>query len=196
MTGSDKHDHDAAWFAALTGDSASSAADREAAALRAAIQSQYAAEMKTLGAGDELALKRLLKRCEAEGLLTAARKPWWRGPALPSWVAIAATLVLSLSLWMKPATTPPGDEIVYRGHDASGAVILVAASPRLAANALRAELAQAGVSASVFQLDETWHLQADLPMPPPQAVKALLQQHALAAPADGRLRIKFVPSRP
>lgn len=186
MTGSDDHEHDAAWYATLTG---AATDDPEAQSLRAAVKKQYAADLDALGGTDELALQRLLKRCADEGLL----KPKRPGPLLMSLLAVAASVLLTVNLLLEPMhkTPTPGDDIVYRGLNEAGVAILSVAAPRQAANALRDELEQAGVSALVSQTGDTWQLQADLALPVADAAQTILKRHALPVPADGRLRVRF-----
>lgn len=185
---------DQLWLDALAGrGAADSPAGREAQALRQAIAQRTATEvLDDVSARDPEREALLLARAQREGLLPEPRprRVWWA----PNWgmglvVATLAGVAIALGLYLQVAAPPP---VVRSSPD--GIVRLVANDPVQLKQQLLEDLRAAGVQATGYELLGRQGVDADLPQPLPDAVRAVLRKHRIGEPADGVLRIEI--SRP
>jgi hypothetical protein len=187
-------DEDDRWFEALAGEGkAATPGDpsTEGAALRAAILARAVSDAGEVPETDPRREAQLLERARAAGLLPATP------PAAPErtkhrtlrWLALAAVLTciaVGISLQMRPGTPT----VVLRG-DAGGLVRIRASDPlRLKQDLLR-ELNAAGVQATGYENLGRQGIDADLPQPVPDAVRNILQRHAIPLPTGTVLQLEI-----
>jgi hypothetical protein len=193
-------DEDDRWFEALAGEGKVATPgdpSTEGAALRAAILARTLSDAGEVPETDPGREAQLIERARAAGLLPAAPQsaPPRRKHRALRWLALAAALTsiaIGISLQMRPGT-PTG---VLRG-DAGGLVRIRASDPlRLKQDLLR-ELNAAGVHATGYENLGRQGIDADLPEPLPDAVRKILQQHAIPLPTGNVLQLEIeAPSPP
>jgi hypothetical protein len=120
------------------------------------------------------------------------RKSTWRsalrGTGSRGWVAAAlAIAVLMLGFHLRPQGSPD----VVAASSPDGIVRLTASEPRALRLQIVGELRAAGAQASGYEQLGINGIDADLPLPTPAAVIAVLQKQRIAPPPDGTLRIEI-----
>jgi hypothetical protein len=205
------HEDDELWFDSLAGrtpDAAGTdspaaegaAAERsraEGASLRVALRTsepQQPIEVDAVDPGREAAL---IARARAAGVLApktpagrlhgAGAKRW------TSWLAAAALACVAVGLtfqWSNRSMPP-----VVRG-ERSGIVRLRAPDPVSLKRELIQELQGAGVHATGYASFGRLGIDADLPRPLPEAVRAVLARHGIAPPDDFVLQVEIEPAEP
>lgn len=181
---------DAHWFAALTGHDVPEAQPetlQDAQRLRQAILAEAATP--AAAEADQVGLDALLGRLHTAGLLTPQRR-WWRRPQAWSTLA-AAALVLCALPWLWSAFGPEPPSVIKHVQLPQ---LLYAPDPLQHAQALQAALGHAGVTARHQAQGPGQFLSATLPQPLSEAVRAVLTQYNLAAPADGQLLVTIQPT--
>jgi hypothetical protein len=188
------HDEDDLWLQALAGHTeAGEPGDLsvQGAALRAAIRARAVADAGDVRVIDPAREAALIARARAAGLLPPAATPAkWRELR---WVALAAAVVcvaIGVSLQMRtgPAT------IVVRG-DTSAVVHLRTRHPlRLKQDLLR-ELNAVGVRATGYESLGRQGIDAEVPVPLPEAVRRVLERHAIPQPAGNVLQLDIESDR-
>lgn len=182
---SDTDDHE--WLDALAGRApATTAARREASALRDALRTAAAPETTTrLNPRDARRERQLLERAAREGVLprATARKP--------RFLPIAAGLLLALTAGMLIRLQSRAPEFeVMRGTE-SGVVRIEAADPAALKARIRAALQSAGVETTGYEALGVQGIDADLPRPLTPEVRRVLAVFDIPEPADGVLRIEI-----
>jgi hypothetical protein len=187
------------WFEALSGRAAndSHGAAREAHALRAAMLRQPRPETAAVSERDVTREAQLLERARREGLFPAAgaRGPFRWGrlagwPAFGAYTAVACSALVAFILWHAPKQTE-----VVRGAPAE-IVTLQASDPIALKRTLLEELRAAGVKATGYERLGVQGIDADLPTPIPDRVRAVLGRHHIGTPPDAVLRIEIRPAAP
>ncbi len=202
------HEEDDLWFDSLAGrspDAAGANSDApegaaakrsraEGASLREALctQAQQPIEVDALDPGREAAL---IARAREEGVLA----PWTpaarlHGPGAKrwtSWLAAAALACIGVGLTLQwtNRSMPP----VVRGAS-TGIVRLRAPDPVSLKRELMQELESAGVQATGYESFGRLGIDADLPTPLPEAVRAVLARHGIAPPRDSVLQVEIEPA--
>jgi hypothetical protein len=193
------------WLEALSGRVTEDrrAAAREAQALRAALQRWPAAQEVPVLQRDAQREAALLERARREGLIRARHNRVRASVrSLVSWPALAALAAVCAAVAafviLSPAGTPrqAARTEVTRGHAIEGPVRLRAADPQALKRTLLEELRAAGVQATGYERLGVPGIDADLPMPVPDRVRAVLDRHRIPIPPDGVLRIEIVPAMP
>jgi hypothetical protein len=192
-------DGDDRWFEALAGEGKTATPgdpSTEGAALRAAILARTVRDAGEVPETDPRREAELIARARATGLLPAA------APAAPArtphrtvrWLALAAALAciaIGIALQMRPGTPT----VVLRG-DAGGLIRIRASDPlRLKQDLLR-ELNAVGVHATGYENLGRQGIDADLPEPLPEAVRKVLQQHAIPLPSGNVLQLEIEAQNP
>ena len=191
------------WFEALSGRAANDGrgAAREAQTLRAAMLRLPKPEPAVVPERDGSREARLLERARREGLIPTARARgsfrgpfWWERlagwPAFGAYTAAACCALVAFILWHAPRQTE-----VVRG--ASGEIVTLQASDPIALKrALLDELRAAGVKATGYERLGVQGIDADLPTPIPDRVRAVLGRHHIRTPPDAVLRIEIRPPAP
>lgn len=187
------------WFEALSGRATEDrrGAAREAHALRAAMLRQPKPELAPAGRRDVARENALLERARRAGLIPEQRRVesirWKRvaiWPALGACAALACSALVAIILWQSP-----GRREVVRGTPEEVAT-LHAADPIALKRTLLDELRAAGVKATGYQRLGVQGIDADLPTPIPDRVRAVLERHHIGMPPDAVLRIEIVPAAP
>ncbi|HXS28931.1 MAG TPA: hypothetical protein VN730_14800 [Steroidobacteraceae bacterium] len=187
------------WFEALSGRAAEDrrGAAREAHALRAAMLRQRAPDTAPARARDASREAALLERARRAGLIPPRRRSrpftWERlgsWPALGLYTALACSVLVAAILWRSPR---PAE--VVRGAPEK-IVTLRASDPIALKRALLGELRAAGVKARGYERLGVEGIDADLPVPVPARVRAVLDRHHIATPADATLRVEIVSTAP
>lgn len=186
------------WFEALSGRAANDrrGAAREAHALRAAMLRQPGPEPTPTGTRDASREAALLERARREGLIPVRHRgllEWQRlaaWPAIGAYTAVACSALVAFILWHTPRHIE-----VARG--APGEIVtLQAADPTALKRTLLDELRAAGVTATGYERLGVQGIDADLPTPVPDRVRAVLNRHHIRTPSDAVLRIEIVPATP
>lgn len=180
-------DDDQIWFDALAGRvPASSAAAREAHALRAALHSVNTKVGNVRALRDAPREEALIARARREGVIRSApprRRMSWQLPLAASvLIVVAAGIVLQLR-------TPSGTAIMRGTED--GIVRLQAADAAALKQQILAELRSAGVNATGYEALGVHGIDADLSLPLSPEVQRVLAAHDIPEPADGVLRIEI-----
>jgi len=174
---------DGQWLEGVAGRSAGESRDgREGAALRAALGALPEAAPLDPPARSAAREAQLLARARAAGL-------WPTRAAQPPLAAMAAALLLvaaGVAWYVQTRPAAPLTRAV-----AEPAQRLEVAAPRAAQQQLIAALRHAGIEAHGYQMLGRYGVDADLPQPLPEAVRAALAQQQVAAPAHGALRVEF-----
>jgi len=190
------------WLKALSGRASEDrrGAAREAHALRAAMlrqAEQEPAESATVSARDASREAALLERARSAGLIPPRSRRaglrWGRfasWPALGAYTAVACSVLVALVLWHSPRRA----EIV-RGAPQK-IVTLRADDPIALKQTLLKELRAAGVNAKGYERLGVQGIDADLPSPVPDRVRAVLDRHHIGTPPDAVLRIEIRPVSP
>jgi hypothetical protein len=182
---------DELWLDALAGRAGAprdTAASREAGSLRAAILARETTPVALLPAQDPAREEQLIARARQAGLIPGAR----RAGSRPLWLLAAAAfagVAVTVGLWLQPAREPE----VVRGDPQGVVARIVAPDPRAAQRALLGELRALGIEATGYEVLERQGIDADLPLPIPADVRAVLDRHHIPPPADGVLRVEIVP---
>jgi hypothetical protein len=190
-------DDDDLWFESLAGRAtaaASEATREESSALRSALQDLEEIPFEQPPTADLAREEALLSRARAAGLLphgTALARPA-RAPAAPGrlWrgvLAAAAVGALAVGfVLLRPLSQPPAVE-----RSAGAIVRLNADNPARLQQELIGELRSAGVAARGYEMLGRRGVDADLPRPLPDAVRAVLERHGIPAPRDGVLQVEI-----
>lgn len=187
------------WLEALSGRASGDrrGAASEARALRAALLRQSQQEPADTRARDASREAALLERARRAGLIPARQRRmplrWERlasWPALAAYTALACSAVVALILWHSP-----GPAEIVRGAPERVAM-LEADDPVALKQTLIQELRAAGVDARGYQRLGVQGIDADLPKPVPDRVRAILARHHLGTPPDAVLRIEIRPASP
>lgn len=184
------------WLAVLAGRDVAddTPVAREARALRAALLAQQhvsTADMEeSPDMNREQRVRALLARARETGVLPQARRAtrlWW-GAAAAGMVALAVTVPW---LMRAPGESPP----VVRTAD-EDVVRLRAPDPRALKQQLLVELREVGISAAGYEAFGRQGIDAELPQPVPEAVRAVLAKHRIPVPKDSILRIEIEAAAP
>ena len=181
-------DDDQAWFDALAGrgGSGNETAAREGDQVRTALLRHAASEQDAMPAPDAAREAELLGRAAAAGLIAPTRVPRPRR-FVPAW-AFAAVACVAVGLVVLVVQQPA--QIIER--DAPDHVVrLQASDPVALKRELLQQLQRAGVAASGYERFEVQGIDAELPQPVPESVRAVLAQHGIDVPDDGVLRIEI-----
>jgi len=180
-------DDDDIWLDALAGravtDERHSAA-QEARQLREAMLRQRHPQVVDAPRRDAQRERALLARAEREGLIRFSRRP-----ALLAYAATAAFVAIAAMWFLRPVQ----DIERVRGV-ADGTVTLEAPDPVSLKKQLLDELHAAGVSATGYERFGVQGVDADLPRPVPERVRAVLAKHHIALPKDSVLKIEITAS--
>ena len=180
---------DQAWVDALAGRGTDGSPDAIAGArLRAALLAMPKPVIEPVPDVDARREQRLLARARLAGLLPARRVPDWR------WLgaALAASLVLAVAAGL--LLRAPEQHETVRG--AIGTVRLTTQDPPALKRRLLAELRAAGGQATGCERLGVQCIDADIALPPTDAMSALLARYGIALPADGILVIEIVVPEP
>jgi hypothetical protein len=183
-------DDDDQWLAALAGKTLTDASgdlSAQGAALRSAILARTVGEPGAVPTIDPQREAALIARARATGLLrpTQRRTLWWASLA-----AALACVAIGVSLQQRPQTAT----VVLRG-DSAGALRIRAADPLRLKQQLLRELSDAGVQASGYDNLGRQGIDADLPTPLPEAVRNVLDRHAIPLPAGNVLQLEIEPDQ-
>jgi hypothetical protein len=179
-------DDDDIWLGALAGRAVSdehSPAACEARHLREALLRHRRKQFADAPMRDARREQALLARAQREGLIPPPRRPtiWAHAAAL-------AFLAFALAWFLRPV------EEAERARSVDGdTVTLEAADPVALKKQLLDELHAAGVPATGYERFGTEGIDADLPQPVPEEVRAILQKHGIEVPEDGVLKIEIAP---
>lgn len=191
------------WLEALSGRSAGDprAPAREASALRTALRRLLVGHAPERPARDAFREASLIERARRAGLISPPPRssPWRRLASAPSIAALTAVCAaFALFLVLRPALTPrPSSQTeVVRGTGAGEVVRLHAADPEALKRTLLEELHRQGVEATGYERLGVPGIDADLPTPLPERVRAVLDRHRIPVPADAVLRIEIFPAAP
>jgi hypothetical protein len=99
-------------------------------------------------------------------------------------------VAIGVSLQQRPQTAT----VVLRG-DSAGALRIRAADPLRLKQQLLRELSDAGVQASGYDNLGRQGIDADLPTPLPEAVRKVLDRHAIPLPAGNVLQLEIEPDQ-
>jgi len=193
-----RHRDDEDWLALLAGKSVPDAHPdtvKEAQELRRAIQAEAGIQPEPVA--EQAGLERLLGRLEQEGLLQPRRQAWWQVKQWRStrWTALAAAaLVVCMLPWVIAQLTPESVSIVKSERHVLQ--VLYAPEPRSQARALQSALTGLGITVEYRDLGDSHSLKARLPQPLREAVRQVLEQYKLTAPADGMLIVEILPTAP
>ncbi len=190
-------DDDDVWVDTLAGRATTdpkAAAAYEAQWLREAILRQRKTQVADIPARDPQRELELLARAQNEGLIDPARlaaRARWPGAlttraAMLAYAATLACVAIALAMFLRPAAEL---ERVRGGSD--GTALIEAADPVALKAELLTELRAAGVSATGYERFGVQGIDADLPQPIPEPVRAVLKKHHLDVPADGVLKIEI-----
>jgi hypothetical protein len=186
-------DDDDKWLDALAGRTAENdpaPGAREGRELRASLRRMTAESAPQRSTRDRAREALLLERAQHAGLIPRrARSRFFGLPTtLTPWsLAAALCLAIGLAFFMQPATTP----IVERSDD--GIVRIQSADPIALKRMLLDELRAAGIEATGYERLGVQGIDADLPQPLPENVRAILNRHGIEAPRDGTLQIEIAP---
>ena len=191
-------DDDDVWVDTLAGRAMADprpAAAYEAQRLREAILRQGSAQVAGVPARDPQRELELLARARHEGLIDparlAARARWPRvltaRPAMLAYAATLACVAIALAIFLRPVAEL---ERVRGGPD--GTALIEVADPIALKTELLKELRAAGISATGYERFGVQGIDADLPRPVPESVRAVLRKHHLEVPADGVLKIEII----
>lgn len=181
---------DEEWLDGLAGrrpPDSSTADSREAAWLRKALLDRGEPAIEAMAERDHGRERQLLERARREGLLPTTRSGTrWRGVSRTG-VALAASLILvvAASLLLHDPSAPE----VLRSAD--GVIRLESRDPVVLKTQIVAALRAEGVSVTGYERLGVQGIDADLPMPLPPGVRAVLLRHGIQAPADGVLRLEI-----
>lgn len=193
------------WFEALSGRAGDDRRRpaREAQALRAALRGRPVIHETSEPARDASREAALIERARQAGLIALPRRErtiisrrrpaGW--PALGAIAAACATATVLIVLRPTSTSRPSARTEVVRGP-AAEVVTLRAADPLALKRRLLEELRAAGVEATGYERLGAQGIDADLPTPLPDRVRAVLHRHDIALPSDGALRIEILPAGP
>jgi hypothetical protein len=195
-------DDDQLWLDTLAGRVPSDhahAASIEAGRLRAAIAQRQPIQTADAPARDLQREAQLLARAAREGLIDPAKlhrrsglRQWLNAPAAMLAYAAVACVVVGIALLMRPVADT---EVVRGARD--GIVTIEAVDPGALKAQLLAELRAAGASATGYERFGRQGIDAELPQPLNDRIRAVLEKHHLEEPADGTLKIEIaVLSKP
>jgi hypothetical protein len=189
------HDEDDLWLKALAGQPEAGEPGElsaQGAALRAAIRARAVPDAGDVREIDPAREAALIARARAAGLLPPAAQPAapakWRGLHWAALAAAVACVAIGVSLQMR---TGPGT-VVLRGN--TSAVIHVRSRDplRLKQDLLR-ELDAVGVRATGYENLGRQGIDAEVPVPLPDAVRRILERHAIPPPAGNVLQLEIEP---
>lgn len=197
------------------------AAEREAVLMREALR-RWAPAVDALADRDPERIAKLIERARAEGLfderagIEAARVrraperrgwfawlfAWWtrdassKSSTRPAWaMAAVAGAIVVLAFVMRPANEGAGgDESAVRTAPDS-VTLLRASDPDTLRREIVDSLRQQGIAATTYSRFGRAGLDADLPQPLSQDVKAVLDRYRIPAPGDGVLRVEIEATR-
>jgi hypothetical protein len=196
-----RDEEDDAWFEALSGRALGEwCATREASALRAALlrnapPAPAATPAAAAGEASRDAAReaRLLERARAAGLLEARRGPFrWR--VFRGWPALGAVTALACAAVIGVIVLRPTREPEITRSAAGGVFVLRAADPARVQRELLGELRAAGVDANGYERLGREGIDADLPQPVPDRVRAMLERYHIPLPAEGTLQVEIAPT--
>lgn len=185
-------DDDDVWIDAVAGRAPAdgrSPAAHEGMKLREALVRTAAAAQAEPAAQSDQREAELLARAEREGLIEAPKAPTPRRSLLrfaPAWAAAAAVMI-AVGIVFVAHTPPP---VVERGD--GGIVRIETREPIALKRELIRELKAVGVDAIGYERFGIEGIDADLPHPLTDEVRAVLDRHGIEAPTDGVLRIEIV----
>ena len=194
-----RDEEDDAWFEALAGRGLGErGATREASALRATLLRNAPpslAATRAVAAGeashDAAREARLLERARAAGRLETRRGPFrWR--VFRGWPALGAVTALACAAVIGVLVLRPTPEITRSA--AGGVFVLRAADPARVQRELLGELRAAGVHANGYERLGREGIDADLPQPVPDRVRAILERYHIPLPAEGILQVEIAPT--
>lgn len=183
--------NDQNWFEALAGRAVVSddpIATSEAQQLRKQMLARAIEQAADLPAHDRAREEQLIARAHREGLLPPrvagqpSRFPW------RATLAAAAVVCVAIVAGYQRRNAPP-PEVVRSGP--SEVVRLSAADPLAYKQQLLADLRSAGVTATGYERLGRQGVDADLPQPLSNEVRAVLQKYRIAIPEDGVLRVEI-----
>lgn len=196
----DDHADDQRWLDALAGRAAPSSkqhAAYEGLKLREAILRQREEQPSSAPTQDPQREAELIARAQREGLIDpaalAARTRWKKRvlarPAILAYAATIACVAIALGFLLRPAA-----EVERVRGAADGIVTIEASDPRALKEDLLRQLRAAGVSVTGYERLGIQGIDADLPQPVPDTVRAVLAKHHLDVPADGVLKVEIAPA--
>jgi hypothetical protein len=129
----------------------------------------------------------LLARAEREGLIRLSRRP-----AMLAYAAVVAFVAIAMTWFLRPA-----QDVEHVRGVMDGTVTLEAPDPVSLKKELLAELHAAGVAATGYERFGVQGIDADLPRPISDRVRAVLEKHHIAVPKDDVLEIEITaPDEP
>lgn len=177
-------DDDDTWLEALAGRAVADEqhpAAHEARSLREALLRQRPPQLVDAPARDAHRERALLVRAEREGLIRVSRRP-----AILAYAAAIVFLAVAVTWFLRPV-----QEIERVRGVADGTVTLETTDPVALKMELLDELRAAGVPATGYERFGVQGIDADLPEPVPERVRAVLQKHHIDLPKDGVLRVEI-----
>ncbi len=174
---------DSQWLEGVAGRAAGESREwREGAALRAALAALPVPAIADPPLRSAEREEQLLTRARAAGL-------WQTRAPRRAWLAMAAGIVLAAAglAWYMQTRAPVA---VMRAAPRQ-AVRVDVADPLAAQQQLLGALRAAGIEAHGYRMLGRLGVDADLPQPVPQAVRAVLERQHLPPPPDGMLRVEF-----
>jgi hypothetical protein len=191
-------DEDDTWYESLAGRTGQEST-AEGASLRAAIRAYQAHPNEEAETIDPAREAELIARARDRGILPhdpseasrnrlsgrrfAARR--WQ-----TWLAAAGLAAIVVGVTFRPGEREPAP--VVRGTH--GVVRIQAQDPQGLQRELIRELSDAGVRATGYDSLGRKGVDADLPVPLPDAVRGILARHGIALPADSVLEIEIEPA--
>lgn len=192
---------DEKWLAILAGRDSGDAADpgtkREAEALRRVILSRHGDDDSESPVLDDKGLDRLLFRLKRENLLDKQERRetlsrWWSVPAAAAAAVILAIMLpLTWQLTKTPEDDPAGTSEWTRMRGSVETQLILSENPKLIATGIVEELNRLGIEVKLDEFEGHWYVDAQLPVPPPEQLKAFLDSKGLSPGQTGRMVLEI-----
>lgn len=187
------------WLEALAGRSVIDERGRtasEARALRQALQRTAEHDPGSAPARDSIREASLLERARRQGLIPARAGRWPRSWRLGTWPTLAALTVIACAAVGVTVILRPTQQVATVRGGGPEVVTLTAADPAALKADLLQELRAAGVQATGYQRLGREGIDADLPQPVPERVRAILARHHIQPPSGSVLEVEIAPAQP
>jgi len=191
-------EEDRIWLETLAGKrtGGDSTVAREAEGLRRAmLERSIDEEALARSVSDTRRAERLLERARRGGAMRRRAPVAWLA-GWPGLLATAAVCVVAIGIGFQSAgrKSPGLDETVRSASP--HAFVLTADDPSKLRDQIADELDAVGVTARMYEHLGREGIDAELPDPLPEPVRAVLARHGVPQPADGVLRIEVTESAP